>query len=312
MAQHDYNLANQSGAALRADLNDALAAIVSNNSGATEPATTFAYQLWADTTAAVLKQRNAANNAWVTLFKLADGSLPSVQTQLATRFAAGGTADAITGTLSPAIASYTAGLRVTATPGGANTVTGPTLNLNSLGAKTIKKRDASGSKVALVAGDYNASGPFDFEYDSTDFVLLNPVANVAVLGIAQAFTAKQSFSAGAEVTGAAGLGYGTGAGGTVTQSTSKSTAVTLNKPTGQITMHNASLGAGASVIFALNNSLITAVDILVLNATSFGNYSVVCVNTSTGAASIRVTNISGGALAEALYIQFAIIKGAAA
>jgi len=175
MAQHDYNLANQSGAALRADLNDALAAIVSNNSGATEPATTFAYQLWADTTAAVLKQRNAANNAWVTLFKLADGAVPSVQTQLATRFTAGGTADAITGTLSPAIASYTAGLRVTATPSGANTVTGPTLNLNSLGAKTIKKRDASGSKVALVAGDYNASGPFDFEYDGTDFVLLNPL-----------------------------------------------------------------------------------------------------------------------------------------
>ena len=175
MAQHDYNLANQSGAALRADLNDALSAIVSNNSGATEPATTFAYQLWADTTAAVLKQRNAANNAWVTLFKLADGAVPSVQTQLATRFTAGGTADAITGTLSPAIASYAVGLRVTATPGGANTVTGPTLNLNSLGAKTIKKRDSSGSKVALVAGDYNASGPFDFEYDGTDFILLNPL-----------------------------------------------------------------------------------------------------------------------------------------
>lgn len=175
MAQHDYNLANQSGAAIRADLNDALAAIVSNNSGATEPATTFAYQLWADTTAAVLKQRNAANNAWVTLFKLADGAQPSVQTQLATRFTAGGTADAITGTLSPAIASYAAGLRVTTTPGGSNTVTGPTLNLNSLGTKTIKKRSTSGSKVALVAGDYNASGPFDLEYDGTDFILLNPV-----------------------------------------------------------------------------------------------------------------------------------------
>lgn len=99
----------------------------------------------------------------------------SVQSQAFTRFTAGGTADAIAGTLSPAIASYAAGLRVTATPGGANTVTGPTLNLNSLGAKTIKKRDSSGSKVALVAGDYNASGPFDFEYDGTDFILLNPL-----------------------------------------------------------------------------------------------------------------------------------------
>ena len=102
-------------------------------------------------------------------------SLAEIQNQTQCRFTAGGTADAITGTLSPVIASYTAGLRVTATPSGANTVTEPTLNLNSLGAKTVKKRDSSGSKVVLVAGDYNASGPFDFEYDGTDFVLLNPL-----------------------------------------------------------------------------------------------------------------------------------------
>ena len=180
MAQHDMSIANQSGAAFRADLNDALAALVSNSSGATEPATTFAYQLWADTTAGLLKQRNAANNAWVALAKLSDGSQPSVQTQLATRFAAGGTADAITGTLSPAITGYTAGLRVTTTPGGANTVTGPTLNLNALGTKTIKKRDSGGTKVALVAGDYNASGPFNLEYDGTDFILLDPLTAAAV------------------------------------------------------------------------------------------------------------------------------------
>ena len=102
-------------------------------------------------------------------------SLAEIQNQTQRRFTAGGTADAITGTLTPAIASYTAGLRVTATPSGANTVTGPTLNLNSLGTKTIKKRDSGGTKVALSAGDYNASGPFDFEYDGTDFVLLNPL-----------------------------------------------------------------------------------------------------------------------------------------
>lgn len=103
-------------------------------------------------------------------------SLAEIQNQTQRRFSAGGTADAITGTLTPAIASYTAGLRVTATPPGANTVTGPTLNLNSLGAKTIKKRDSGGAKVALAAGDCNASGPFDFEYDGTDFILLNPLA----------------------------------------------------------------------------------------------------------------------------------------
>ena len=71
MAQHDYNIANQSGAAFRADLNNALSAVVTLNSGAAEPSTTFAYQLWADTNAGLLKQRNAANSAWVTVGTLA-------------------------------------------------------------------------------------------------------------------------------------------------------------------------------------------------------------------------------------------------
>lgn len=74
MAQHDYNIANQSGAAFRADLNNALAAIVSQNSGAAEPSTTYAYMLWADTTNGLFKIRNAANNAWITLREL-DGTL---------------------------------------------------------------------------------------------------------------------------------------------------------------------------------------------------------------------------------------------
>jgi hypothetical protein len=70
MAQHDYILANQSGAAFRSDLNNGLAAIVSQNSGTAQPSTTYAYQWWADTTTGLLKIRNAANNAWITLFQL--------------------------------------------------------------------------------------------------------------------------------------------------------------------------------------------------------------------------------------------------
>jgi hypothetical protein len=67
MSQHDYVIENQDGASFRADINNALAASVSLNSGPTEPATPYAYMLWQDTTAGVLKQRNAANSAWVTL-----------------------------------------------------------------------------------------------------------------------------------------------------------------------------------------------------------------------------------------------------
>ena len=75
MAQHDYSIANQSGLAFRQDLNNALAAIVSQNSGASEPSTLYAYQLWADTTAGLLKQRNAANTAWVTIGTLGSTNL---------------------------------------------------------------------------------------------------------------------------------------------------------------------------------------------------------------------------------------------
>jgi len=67
MAQHDYDIANQSGANFRTDLNNALDAIVSNNSGSSEPSTKFAYEWWIDTTNNLLKLRNSANNAWITL-----------------------------------------------------------------------------------------------------------------------------------------------------------------------------------------------------------------------------------------------------
>jgi hypothetical protein len=75
MAQHDYIIANQSGAAFRSDLNNGLAAIVSQNSGTAQPSTTYAYQWWADTTTGLLKLRNAANNAWITIGTLADANL---------------------------------------------------------------------------------------------------------------------------------------------------------------------------------------------------------------------------------------------
>lgn len=67
MAQHDYDIANGTGAAVRTDINNVLDAVVSNNSGSNSPGTTFSYQQWADTTAGLLKIRNGANNAWVTV-----------------------------------------------------------------------------------------------------------------------------------------------------------------------------------------------------------------------------------------------------
>ena len=74
MATHDYNLANQSGASFRSDLNNCLAAILSSNSNGSAPSTTVAYSIWADTTAAKLKIRNSANDGFVDLINL-DGTI---------------------------------------------------------------------------------------------------------------------------------------------------------------------------------------------------------------------------------------------
>lgn len=113
--------------------------------------------------------------------------------------------------------------------------------------------------------------------------------------------------------GTGALGYGTGAGGTVTQYASKNTAVILNKPTGQITMNSAVLAAGVSVSFTFTNSLIANTDILVLslkNGSGSVNAYKFFSECANGNGVIQVTNISGINLAEAIVINFAIIKGA--
>ncbi len=116
--------------------------------------------------------------------------------------------------------------------------------------------------------------------------------------------------------GTGGLGYGTGSGGTVIQLTSKSTSVTLNKPSGRITMHNEALAAGASVSFDINNSLFS-VDIdhvIITPLYQFINpimYRIECIgNGGVAAIRIRVTNIHNVSLSESLMFRFCIIKGA--
>ena len=65
MAQHDYVIANQTFPSYRNDHNNSLSAVVSKNSGASEPSTTYAYQWWYDSTNDILKIRNADNDAWI-------------------------------------------------------------------------------------------------------------------------------------------------------------------------------------------------------------------------------------------------------
>jgi hypothetical protein len=109
------------------------------------------------------------------------------------------------------------------------------------------------------------------------------------------------------------IGYAAAAQGTVTQLTDKSTAVTLNKSAGQITMNNASLATVTTVSFTLNNSTISAKDTLLVcisSGATTGAYAVYVSNLTAGAATISLRNFTAGPLAEAVVINFAIIHNA--
>ena len=105
-------------------------------------------------------------------------------------------------------------------------------------------------------------------------------------------------------------GYVTGDGGAVTQSTSKSTGVTLSKKCGQITMNNAALTADTTVSFTLTNTTIAATDIIVLNHVSGGTAGSYLLNAqaAAGSASINVRNITNASKSEAIVIGFAVVK----
>jgi len=63
----DYNVANASGASVRSDINNILQAVVTLNSGTSEPSTMYPFMIWVDTTNNVVKMRNGANDAWLTM-----------------------------------------------------------------------------------------------------------------------------------------------------------------------------------------------------------------------------------------------------
>jgi hypothetical protein len=107
------------------------------------------------------------------------------------------------------------------------------------------------------------------------------------------------------------LGYAAAAQGTVTQATSKSTAVTLDKSAGVITLNAAQLNATTSVNFTLNNSTISARDTVILtlanSGATAGSYTAIVSALTTGSATITVRNITAGNLSEALVLNFCII-----
>jgi hypothetical protein len=162
----------------------------------------------------------------------------------------------------------------------------------------------SSANLASVLTDETGTGVAVFSNTPT---LVTPVIGAAT-GTSLSTTGNQVIS------GTGKQGYATGAGGVVTQLTSKATGVTLSKSTGQITLDAAALAASTTVSFTLTNTVIEAGDILVMNHISGGTAGSYLLNaqSAAGSASINVRNISLGSLSEAIVIAFAVIKAVSA
>jgi hypothetical protein len=190
------------------------------------------------------------------------------------------------------------------------------------------------ANAAQVDSDGNASFYVDsgeyhldiYATDSTTFV--KRIENIPMVSEGDfVINADLAASTGAALVGATGggtvqdgldrigtfAGYDSG-GGSVAQTTSKSTAVTLNKPCGQITTSNAALAGGASVSFTLNNSFIAATDTVVANVQfasggrGVGEYAVRVGNQAAGRCLFVIENKTAGTLGDAIIINFAIVS----
>ena len=112
--------------------------------------------------------------------------------------------------------------------------------------------------------------------------------------------------------GTTGIGYPSGSGGAVTQATNKGTGVTLNTPTGVITMNNASLAAAAEATFTVTNSTVAATDTVVASIASgdtAGQHIIGVTAVASGSFKLTLTNVTASTqTSAAVVVNFAVIK----
>ncbi len=176
---------------------------------------------------------------------------------------------------------------------------------------TLYARTVGGTITVTVTGGYNTAGTTTYAFTAAgQWAMFESFFD----GTNYFWRLTDDFTAGSA---GAGIGYPAGTGGTVTQATSRTTGVTLNKLTGQITTNNASLAAEAAAEFTVTNSLVGATDTVVLSIASGsngGDTEVIVSAVAAGSFNIKVcnNNASGGtAETGAIVINFAVLKGAA-
>lgn len=181
-----------------------------------------------------------------------------------------------------------------------------TVNMN--GGSLLKTIAAGNAALFTVTAIGTAAGTWFIDYSSDPLKadLISPSFTTPTLGAALATSLLCSDK----------LGYTTGAGGTVTQATNKATTVIINELCGTITLNAASLAAGTTgatgvVSFTVTNSQVAATDVVIVQHDSGGTvgcYTITANTMAAGSFKITVRNNSGGALAEAIVIRFAVIK----
>lgn len=160
------------------------------------------------------------------------------------------------------------------------------------------------------------AGTGDFSLTSTTDSTSKDTGSIVTeggLGVEKAIYAGTAIRS---VSPTAGIGYATGAGGTVAQGSGsgKATGVTLNTVCGTITMDGATLNADTTVAFTLTNSAIAATDLVVIQHSSVGTLGAYnfAVTPAGGSATVSVRNVTPGNLSEAIVLRFAIIKAVTA
>jgi hypothetical protein len=205
----------------------------------------------------------------------------------------------------------------------AGDVTTSTIANDAVTTVKILDRNVTTTKIALLGV---TSAELAANAVTTAKVLDNNVtlAKIVAAGANNTFLARSTALAGnyeALDTTTTGLGFYTGAGGTVTQATSKSTPFTLEKMCGQITTSNASLSGNTAVSATWTNNKIATTDVVIISHKSSGPstggtlgsyiFNVSCV--VNGTATLTIRNIEHtGSLSEALVLNFVVIKGVTA
>jgi hypothetical protein len=160
----------------------------------------------------------------------------------------------------------------------------------------------------ITAGNSTNNG---FAVTSDNTGALNILTGAGAGTAAISIDSSQNVTVAGGLTTVGAIGYGTGAGGTVTQGTSRTTGVTLNKPTGAITMFTAA-GSATAATFTVTNSFVAATDTISVNQKSGTNlYNFIVTAVASGSFNITFYT-TGGTASDAPVINFNVIKGVTA